>query len=69
MGCSNCPPSSDSEWLTCTECDAKYVEYDSMFHSMLCPRCAKIRIQQRALATASQRRMLGSFVTNEVPNE
>lgn len=69
MGCQNCPPSPGSEWLTCSECDAKYMDYESMFHSMLCPRCAKIRIQQRAVAVASQRRLAAGFVTNEVPNE
>lgn len=69
MTCSNCPPGNESEWLTCSECEAKYMEYEGMFHSLLCPRCGKIRMQQRALATASRKRIVGSFVTNEVPNE
>jgi hypothetical protein len=60
MACSDCPPSHPT-WLVCSNptCNAQYDDYAGMFHSRLCPKCAKARELQLRAHTAANGRFAG----------
>jgi hypothetical protein len=61
MACTNCPPAADTGWKQCRNpaCAAAYKDYEGLYHSTHCPKCADARKAAEAFAVARTDRFAG----------